>query len=142
MATTDLTSILAAWREVLEATPLSLGRAAQPFTFDRIPNAALQNAYYIEPAGQVGRRSQTNDVETRVDRLIVWVAKPLAFAANDQLAAMVTLMDEIYRYLSADGRTNGWNVEQDGHQVQQPKKTELLIGRFSFTVDYDFDAST
>lgn len=142
MATTSLTAIMTAIRAVLEAAPLSLHQSSLPFSFDRLPNVMVQDAYCLEPGTLVSGASATNDVEVRVHRLIVWVAKPLAFDGIAQLEALVDLGDDIYRYLSANGRANGWNIEQDGHQVQQPKNSNLIIGRFSFTVDFDFSSAT
>jgi hypothetical protein len=142
MATTDLASIIAAWRLVLEQPPVSLARAQQAFSHDRQPNSLIQDSYWIGDAGAISRASVGNEQEVRIDRLEVWVAKPVSFAGVAQFEALEQLGDQIYRYLSADGRTQGWNVEADTRRITQPKGTELLIASFAFRTDYDFDAST
>lgn len=141
MATTDLKSIVDAWQVVLAASPFSLKAAPEPFSFDRVPNSLIGGSYYIADGGQISRTSQTNYVEARIDRLEVWISKPLNFAGVAQFEALLQLSDTLYRYLSADGRTNGWNVEQDGHDVRQVKGADLIVGRFSFKVDYDFSSA-
>lgn len=141
MAVTDLKSIIDAWQLVLEASPVSLVRAQQAFSHDRQPNANIQDTYWIDDGGAVNRRSVTNHQEVRVDRLVVMVAKPISFVGLDQFEAMEQLGDTIYRQLSADGRTNGWNVEADTRRITHPPKTELIVASFGFRVDYDFDAN-
>lgn len=142
MATTDLKSILDRFQVVLAATPLSLSQSQQAFSHDRQPNGLVQNVFWIEDGGKVSGRSVTNYAEVRIDRLRVFVSKPLAFAGLAQMEAMVQLGDTMYRELVEDGLTQGWNIELDGHRVTQPKNTELLIGSFDFRVDYDFSVAT
>ena len=142
MATTDLTTIVGAWEDVLEAAPLSLKPCTEAFSHDRQPNANLQDTYYIEDGGIVNRRSVTSQTEARIDRLRIYLAKPKAFAGNTQKKAMLTLFDTIYRYLAADGRTNGWNVELLGHRVSSPAKSDLIIGSLDLSVDYDYSVAT
>lgn len=141
MATTTLDAIVEAIEAVLQAPPLNLAAAQQAFSHDRQPASLVANSYWIEDGGQTRRTSMTADQEVRIDRVRLFVAKPIAFAGRSQMRAMIALGDAIYRALSADGRTNGWNVEQLNHRVTTPAKSELLIGSFDFTVDYDFDAS-
>lgn len=141
MATTDLKSIIDAWQTLLEAAPLSLKPTQVPFTHDRQPNAMVPDSYYIDDGGIVNRRSVTNDVEVRVDRLRIWVAKPLAFVGQAQFEAMEQLADTIYRYLLVNARANGWNVDADSRRVTRPAAAELIIGEFGFRVDYDFSSA-
>lgn len=142
MATTDLARIIAAWRLVLEQDPLALQPAQQAFSHDRQPNAMMQDTYWIGDAGTVSRFSCGNDQEVRIDRLEVWVARPVSFAGQAQFEVLEQLGDQIYRYLSSDGRIRGWNVEADSRRITNPQGTELLIASFGFRADYDFDSST
>lgn len=139
MAATDLAAIIAVFRQVCEA--VELVATSQPFTHDRQPNAAIQDSYWIEDGGAISRESQTNYAETRVDRLVVWIAKPLAFAGAAQFEALEQLGDTLYRALVAEGTVQGWNVEAENRRLTNPRNTELVVGSFAFRVDYDFSAS-
>lgn len=141
MAATTLALIIAAWRTVVEASPLSLVPTVAAFTHDNQPNGTITNAYYIEDGGQVERKSMTNNLEVRVDRLTFWVTKPLNFDSDGQFTAMENLGDSIYKYLLPNARTNGWNVEADQRRITRPPNTELIVASFSFTVDYDFSSA-
>lgn len=141
MPATDLKTIIDAFQSVLEAAPLSLKPTQVPFTHDRQPNTMVADSYYIDDGGTVNRQSVTNDVEVRVDRLRIWVAKPLAFAGQAQFEAMEQLADTIYRYLLVNARANGWNVDADARRVTRPAAAEVIIGEFGFRVDYDFNSS-
>src|SRR5688572_17989502 len=101
MAATDLASIIAAWRLVLEADPLNLKRTRAAFTHDRQPNKLVADSYRIEDGGQVNRTQGSSYFEARIDRLRIWVTKPIAFASDEQFTAMEQLADTVYRYLSA-----------------------------------------
>jgi hypothetical protein len=83
----------------------------------------------------------TNAVEVRVDRVQVWIAKPLNFVPAAQLQAMETLGDDVYRNLLVRARANGYNVEADTRRVTHPPNTELLIGSFDFLIDFDFSSA-
>src|SRR4051812_10903133 len=99
MAATDLAAILAAWATLFEAATLALTPTIAAFTHDLQPNATVPNSYYLTDDGNVQRQSITHDVEARVDRITVWIAKPLNFTGPTQLQAMETLIDDIYRRL-------------------------------------------
>lgn len=141
MAATDLATILAAWATVVEASPVSLTPTIAAFTHDLQPGGMVANSYYFEDGGNVSRASMTNDAEVRVDRVTVWIAKPLNFAGPATLQAMETLIDDLYRHLLVEARDNGYNVEADTRRVTRPATMEVLIASASFTVDYDFDAA-
>lgn len=142
MAVTTLAAILAAWGTTLEASPLSLVPASGPFTHDNQPNATLANSYYVTDGGKVSRTSLTNDVEARIDRLQVWIAKPLNFDPDGQLQAMETLLDNVYRYLLPVARAAGYNIEADTRRVSRPANSELIIANQDLLVDYDFSSAT
>lgn len=141
MSTTDLASIVAAWDLVLTGAVVGLAPSQLAFSHDRQPNAQLQNTYWLEDGGIVNRRSTTNDMEVRIDRLRLYIAKPMAFAGRSQQVAMLALFDTIYRELAADGRANGWNVELLGHRVTSPAKSEIVVGSLDLSVDYDFSVA-
>lgn len=141
MATTSLAAILAAWATRLEAAPLSLVRSAVAFTHDQQPNATLDDSYYLTDDGNVSRTSMTNSLEVRIDRVTVWMTKPLNFAGDQQLLVMETLIDDIYRQLLALALTAGYNVEADTRRVTHPPNTELLVANATFRVDYDFSSA-
>jgi hypothetical protein len=141
MATTDLATILAAWATLVEASPLSLTPTVAAFTHDQQPGGMVANSYYFDDGGNVQRASITNDQEVRIDRVTVWIAKPLNFAGPAALQAMQTLIDDLYRHLVVEARDNGYNVEADTRRVTRPATSELLIASASFTVDYDFNAA-
>lgn len=141
MADTDLASIVTVFEATCEADPSSLRKSTIPFTHDRQPNGTIQDSYWIEDGGPVSRSSVTNAGEVRIDRLVVWIARPLAFAGRAQVAALEQLGDTIYRALVAAGTANGWNVEADSRRITMPKNTDLVIASFGFRVDYDFSAA-
>ena len=142
MATTDLASILASWATVVEASPLSLTPTVAAFTHDQQPGGMVANSYYFDDGGNVNRASMTNDKEVRVDRITLWIAKPLNFAGATTLQVLHTLLDDIYRYLLVQARTDGYNVEADTRRITRPATGEVLIASMSFTADYDFNAAT
>lgn len=141
MAATTLAAILALMRATLEGDTVGLTASGQPFTHDRQPNSVLQDTYYLDDGGQISRQSVTNDQEVRIDRLVVYVAKPLAFAGQDQVDAMHTLLDTIYTQLVQTARDHGWNIESDQRRVTRNPKTQLIVGSLGVNVDYDFDAT-
>lgn len=141
MAATDLAAILTAWAALLEASPLSLIPTEAAFTHDQQPNATVGNSYYLVDDGNVDRKSVTNSAEVRVDRVTVWIAKPLNFAGPAQLRTMETLIDAIYRQLLVLALAAGYNVEADTRRVTHPPNTELLIASASFRVDFDFSTA-
>jgi hypothetical protein len=141
MAATTLSAILAAWATVLEAAPLALRPTAAAFTHDVQPNAALDESYYLVDDGAVSRASVTNGMEVRVDRVTLWMAKPLNFAGPTQLQALEDLLDDIYRTLIPVARAAGYNVEADTRRVTHPPNTEHLIASATFRVDYDFSTA-
>jgi hypothetical protein len=142
MAATTIKAILDRFQAVLAAAPLSLVQAQQAFSHDRQPNAQIQDTFWIENGGLVNARSASNKQEVRVHRLTVYVAKPASFAGLAQMEAMLELGDTMYRYLIADGLTQGWNVSTGGgERVTNPKKTELVIASYPFLVDFDFSVS-
>jgi len=142
VATTDLATILAAWPALLEAAPLSLTPTIVAFTHDAQPNDTLPDSYYLTDEGQVDRKSVTHDVEVRIDRIGVWIAKPLNFAGAAQLIALSAILDDLYRQLVVLGRAAGYNVEADTRRITHPPNTELLIASQVLRVDYDFSSAT
>lgn len=141
MAATDLATIMAAWATLVEAAPLSLIHTIAPFTHDQQPAGMVANSYYVEDGGNISRSSVTNDGEVRVDRIILWIAKPLNFAGPTTLQAMETLIDAVYKQLLVLARTAGYNVIADTRRITTPKENELLIASAAFTVDFDFSTA-
>lgn len=141
MATTDLASILAAWTALVEAAPLALVPTTAAFTHDQQPNATVANSYYFEDGGNVERKSVTNSVEVRVDRVTCWIAKPLNFAGAATLQAMETLIDDLYRQLLVLALTAGYNVTADTRRITVGKDSEVLIASAAFLVDFDFSSA-
>lgn len=138
MAATDLATILAAWAGVVEAAPVSLVPTVAAFTHDLQPGGMVGNSYYFEDGGNISRASVTNGAEVRVDRITVWIAKPLNFAGPATLQAMQTLIDTVYRQLLVLALASGYNVIADTRRVTAAKDSELLIASAAFTVDFDF----
>lgn len=141
MAATTLAAILADFATVLEGDAVGLVPTVAAFTHDQQPAGMVANSYYIEDGGNVQRASQTNQAETRIDRLTVWMATPLGFAGPATLQAMQTLIDTVYKQLLVTARANGYNVEADTRRVTAPRDGELLIASASFTVDFDFSTA-
>jgi hypothetical protein len=141
VAPTTLSAILAAWKTLVEASPVSLIPTVAPFTHDQQPSGMVASSYYFEDGGNVSRASVTNNAEVRVDRVTLWLAMPVNFAADTTLQAMETLIDTIYKQLLGLALTAGYNVAADTRRVTHPKDGELLIGSASFTVDFDFSTT-
>lgn len=141
MAPTTLAAILAAWGTVVEASPVSLVPTVAAFTHDLQPAGMVANSYYFEDGGNVSRSSVTNQAEVRVDRVTVWIAKPLNFAGPATLQAMQTLIDTVYKQLLVLAVSAGYNVIADTRRVTVPKDGEVLIASAAFTVDFDFSTA-
>lgn len=143
MADTTLAAIMARFRAVLEASPLTLTLTAEAFTHDRQPTTLVSSTYYLEDAGLGSSRSVGNYKAVRVDRIKVFAALKINGAPHTAKETLETTLLTIERYLKADGPANGYHVEvAGGRQVTHKKGSEYLVGSITLSADYDVNEAT
>lgn len=143
MADQTLAGIMARWRAVLEASPLSLKPTRDAFSHDRQPNTLLDGAYYLEDGGMTSSRPVGNSKAVRIDRIVLYVAAKLNFAPETAKEAMETTLLSAERYIKADGPSHSYHAEiVPGRRVTRPKGGDFLIGSLPLTVDYDVNEAT
>lgn len=143
MADTDLATIMARTRAVLEAAPLSLVATAEAFSHARQPTTLVDNTYYLDDSGNVSSQSVGNYKAVRIDRLTVFVALRINNAPHTRKETLESTLLSIERYLKADGPAHSYHVElAGGRRITQPKGSEIFVGSVAFTVDFDVNEST
>jgi hypothetical protein len=133
-----LSDIIARFRTVLEAAPVSLTETREAFSHERQPNAALENSYYLEDGGIVSSRSVSNYDVVRLDRLTVFIAKKLAFDGATAMDALEDTLVSVERALVADGTSQGYNVNVEQRRMTRPAGRDYCVGSLAVTVDYDY----
>lgn len=143
MADTDLATIMARFRAVLEAAPLALVATAVAFSHDWQPTTLVSNTYFLEDAGLQSSRPVGNYKAVRIDRVRVFVALKVNATPHTQKEALETTLLTIERYIKADGPAHFYHAEiVGGRQVTNKKGSELLVGSVTLSVDYDVNEAT
>lgn len=142
MATTTLKAIIDRFQVVCEASPLSLIKTVEPFSFDQQPNATIDDRYWIEDGGLTESEPVTSNAEVRMDTLIVWMASRLKFAGQTTQETMETTLVTLERYILDDGAANSYQATLTGREVQKVDDVDVLMASATFVVDYDYTLST
>jgi hypothetical protein len=139
MAALVLSDILARFRTVLEASPVSLVETRDAFSHERQPNAVLDNSYYIEDGGVVSSQSTSNYSAVRQDRLTVFIAKKLAFDGATALDTLEDTLVSVERAVIADGPNQGYAVVgTPTRRTTRPAGSDFCVGSLGLIVDYDY----
>ncbi len=141
MSATTLAAIQTRFREVLEADPLYLVAARDAFSHDRQPNTLVDDAYCVVDDGVVSQRPTTNYMAARIDRVTVYVARTLKFAAATELTTLHETLNTIERAIKADGPAHSYHADLATRRVTRPEGRDLAIGSLGFNCDFDFDES-
>lgn len=142
MADLTLQQIIDRFQAVLEAAPFTFKKTREPFSFDRQPNALLDNSYRVEDAGLSSTEPMSNHAEARIDTLRVWIARKLKFDGQTALEALQTDLVSIERYIKADGVSQGYHVTLAGRDVQQgAENADFALAALDLACDYDFSES-
>ena len=139
MATTTFPAILDRFQAVCEGATLSLSATQVPFSHAREPNAVVDASYYLEEAGLNESRVGTSDLEFRVDRLTVWLARRSGQDGQTAIETLETTLTTLERLVIADGRSNHYHATVAGRSA--PELTGdggLIVAGLTFAVDYDF----
>lgn len=139
-----MSAILTRFETVLEAAPLNLQKAPQPFSDEQVPNALVDSTYRVVGGGIVRDDATCNFQSYRVERIAVCVMQTLKMDGYQAQRDLADLCDTIERQILADGLSNGYlaTVEKGSRKITRPKNTDICRADMNFLVDYDFDAST
>lgn len=143
MPATTLAAILARFKTVLEASPLSLKVTNDPYGAETIANTATDTAVQIQAGGLVSEKPQGGDQWVRIDRVNVVLFRKMAFDGHDAQNDLQTLLDSIEARVIADGTNNSYEavVEKGSRKVTRKKDSDVLQATVAFQVDYDFSKS-
>lgn len=141
MAATTLKAIMDRFQAVLEASPLSLKATKEPFSHDRSPNAVIDTAYRIEDGGIASSRPVGASQFVRADRLTVFLAKKLNFAAQSSVETLETTLNTIERYILADDANNNYHASLEARRITRPPDSDVAVASLVFVVDYDYSGS-
>lgn len=143
MAALTAAALLDRIQTVLEAAPLSLTPAVDPFTDEGVANALVNTTFRLVHGGVVNTRSTSNYQALRIDRVIVTVERSLAFDGYQAQQDLQDLLDDIERVIIADGPGQGYmvTVDKGSRKVTRKKESDVLEGAIHFLCDYDFDES-
>lgn len=139
MAETTLTNIIARVKNVVEAIG-SFQLTQQQFTFEREPNATVDDRFWIEDVGLIDSAPLTGLKEARIDGLRVWLAKRLSTDSYTVQNNLETNMRSIERRIIADGPDQNYHAVMVGRSVQTSEwSAEVMVGSMTWHMDYDFD---
>lgn len=140
MAATTLSAILARVKAVLEAAPLSLEPAGDPFTDTGTSNLMVDRTFRVVAGGLLGDTQQSNYSVARLERITVTVARKLNFDGYGAQEDLSDQFDAIERAIIDDGPDHSYDatVEKGSRKVVRPKDTDICQGSVSFIVDYDY----
>jgi hypothetical protein len=143
MAATTMSAILTRFETVLEAPPINLVRAPQPFSDDQVPNALVDSSYRVMAGGIVRDEPTSNFQSMRVERVTVSVMQALKMDGYQAQRDLEDLCDVIERELIADGLAQGYlvSIEKGSKKAVRPKGTDICRAEVNLLVDYDWDAS-
>lgn len=141
MAVTTLKAIMDRFQVVLEGSPLFLTPTKEPFSHERSPNAVLDTAYRIEDGGLVSSRPVGGSQFVRVDRLTVYLAKKLNFAAQTSVETLETTLNTIERYILADDANNSYHASVQDRRITRLPESDVAVASLAFLVDYDYSGS-
>jgi len=141
MAATTLKAIMDRFQVVLEGEPLLLKATKEPFSHDRSPNTVLDSAYRLEDGGMSVSRPVGANQFVRVDRLTVFLAKKLNFAAQVSVETLETSLNTIERYILDDDADNNYHASVEGRRITRVPDSDVAVASLVFLVDYDFSAS-
>jgi len=138
MAETDLPTVMARIRTVLEAAPLSLVATAEGFSHDRQPTTLIDQTYYLEDAGLVSSRPMGNYKAARIDGIRVYVALRVNDDPHVRKETLESTLLDIERAIKTDGNAQSYHAEiTTGRKVTQKRGSNVFVGSLGLTVDYD-----
>ena len=126
---------------VLEGEPLLLKATKEPFSHDRSPNTVLDSAYRLEDGGMSVSRPVGANQFVRVDRLTVFLAKKLNFAAQVSVETLETSLNTIERYILDDDADNNYHASVEGRRITRVPDSDVAVASLVFLVDYDYSGS-
>jgi hypothetical protein len=140
MSALTMTDLLARFRTVLEAEPLSLLPTRDAFSHDRQPTTVLTHSYYLEDGGNVASQSVGNYDAVRMDRVTIYVAQKLDFDGVSALGDLETTLTAIERALIADGPAQSYSIApQITRRVTRAPGADVAVGSLALTADFDYD---
>jgi hypothetical protein len=140
MAATTLSAILTRFETVLQAAPLSLSPAGDPYSSEGISGPEVDSAFRLVPGGLVGQTCQSNYSTARIERIVVTVNRMTQFDAYDVQRALEDQLDAIERAIIADGPDHSYmaSIEKGSRKVTRKKDSDVIEASINFLVDFDF----
>ncbi len=145
MANQTITGILERFQAVLEEAPLNLKPTRHPFSHENEANLNISDTYRVIAGGNVHTHEMGNGQQTRIDRVIVTLERPLDFDGYGAQTGLEDLLDTVEAYIYADGTDNGYypTLEKGSRKVTKPKKdSDVCEASLAFLCDYDFSIET
>jgi hypothetical protein len=142
MAETTISAILDRFATLLEAEPLNLVSAGDPFSDTAIPNVSVGSTYRLMSGGLVRDTQQSNYMSARVERVTVIVQAPLNFDGYQAQRDLQDVCDAIERaVIAAFGVAPkvGIAVEKGSRKITRKKDSDVCEASLSFQCDYDFN---
>jgi hypothetical protein len=144
MAATTISAILERFESVLQSEPLNLTLSTTPFSDEVVPNTLVNEVCRVQSGGVVSSRSTSNYQALRMDRVSVSIQRALQFEAYQTQRDIQDILDDIERYVIADGPEHGYmvTVEKGSRKIVRRKDADVVDASIHFLVDYDFDEGT
>lgn len=139
MATTS-SAILERVEMVLQAQPLSLTLAPNPFTDDVVPNTLVAETVRVQSGGIVKDTDVSNYKVLRLERISVTLQRALQFEGYEAQRDLQDVLDDIERAVIADGPDHDYfvTVEKGSRKITRKKDSDVCEASLNFIVDYDF----
>ncbi len=139
MATTS-SAILERIETVLQAQPLSLTLAPNPFTDDVVPNTLVAETVRVQSGGIVNDTDVSNYTVLRLERITVTLQRALQFEGYEAQRDLQDLLDRIERAVIADGADHDYmvRVEKGSRKITRKKDSDVCEASLSFIADYMF----
>lgn len=139
MATTS-SAILERVEMVLQAQPLNLTLAPNPFTDDVVPNTLVSETVRVQSGGIVKDDDISNYTVLRLERITVTLQRALQFEGYEAQRDLQDVLDDIERAVIADGPDHDYmvTVEKGSRKITRKKDSDVCEASLHFIVDYMF----
>lgn len=135
-----MSAILERIETVLQADPLNLTLAQNPFTDETVPNTLVAETVRVQSGGTMNDLHQSNNSVARLERVSVIVQRPMQFEAYEAQRDLHDLLDRIERAVINDGDDHSYmaSVEKGSRKIARKKDSDLYEASIHFRVDFDF----
>ena len=140
MAANLLATIASRVASICAATPFSLRRTQEPFSFDLQPTGGIDQAFRIE-AADLSVQGGSNYSETRIGQLRIFLARKQTATPTVVYTALCTDAQSLTAAVTRDGVTGGGDYDVPdqgrGFVVQHDVGKEYAVLRLILPVNYE-----